>query len=275
MRVGTGAVVTSVVLACALLSACGGDWPGTEAPAPEEGAVADSSLSGTPSPGQGVQAPVDSAAAGALPAGQPSSDVVGRWQGTADQVEFFPGGRLLLRRGEFRGTGRYELVEPARILITWEGALLGSSPGDYAVARADSLLSLCETDRPARCIRYVRHRPEHVLPAAAGDPDAPRLAELPRGAQVPPEARMAEAGPLLKQAYALQQVYRMEHGGRFASTMDALRVVGWQEAPLRNFRQPRVVRADERRLCMVAEPLTADLWPVHIDEQGDLNRGPC
>ena len=85
---------------------------------------------------------------------------------------------------------------------------------------------------------------------------------------------MAEARPLLKQAYTLQETYRMEHG-RYAPTMDALREVGWQEVPLRHFRQPHVVRADGRRLCIVVEPLSADLWPQHIDEQGDLNRGPC
>ncbi|HEX6367855.1 MAG TPA: hypothetical protein VF006_02905 [Longimicrobium sp.] len=265
-----------VVLLCALLlGACGGDWPGAEAPAPEAGAVIDPALPGTPGAERLAGAPADSATADAPAAVQPSSDVVGRWQGAADQVEFFAGGRVLLRRAEFRGVGRYELVEPARILITWEGALLTSSPGDYAVARADSLLSLCETDRPARCIRYTRHRPDHAIPAVAGDPTAPRLAEPARGGEVPPESRMAEAGPLLKQAYTLQQVYRMEHGGRYASTMDALRVVGWQPLSLRHFRQPRVVRADERRLCIVAEPLSADLWPIHVDEQGDLNRGPC
>ncbi|HEX5869929.1 MAG TPA: hypothetical protein VFY65_05930 [Longimicrobium sp.] len=263
-----------IVLFCALSAACGGDWPGADSPAPEGGAVIDSSSTGTPGAERLVEAPVDSAAADPPIAGQPSSDVAGRWQGTADQVEFFAGGRVLLRRAEFRGVGRYEFVEPGRLLITWEGALVNSTPGDYAVSRADSLLSLCETDRPARCIRYARHRAGDAIPSLAGDPTAPRLAEPARGAASPAESRMAEAGPMLKQAATLQQVYQMEHG-RYASTMDALRVVGWQEAPLRHFRQPRVVRADERRLCIVAEPLSADLWPVHIDEQGDLNRGPC
>jgi hypothetical protein len=266
VKVGAGsrARIGCVVLACALLAgACGGDSPEREPPARgKDVAVRDTPVAGAPDVADEVVAAV------------PSSGVVGRWQGAADQVEFFGGGRVLLRRGEFRGVGRYEMVEPARILITWEGALLSSSPGDYAVSRADSALSLCETDRPARCIRYTRHRAGHAIPAAAGDPAAPRLAEPPRGGEVPPEARMAEARPLLKQAFTLQETYRMEHG-RYAPTMDALRVVGWQEVPLRHFRQPRVVRADERRLCIVVEPLSADLWPQHIDEQGDLNRGPC
>jgi hypothetical protein len=252
------------VLACALLAGACGDRPAPEPPAtPRE----DASLVATPP--APVEVPAQTPAEGV-----PSADVAGRWQGAADQVEFFAGGRVLLRRGEFRGVGRYEFVEPARILITWEGSLLASSPGDYAVTRGDTLLSLCETDRPARCIRYARHRPGQPLPAAAGDPAAPRLAEPPRGEQLPPEARMMEVRGILKQAYTLQQVYQMEHG-RYAAGMDALRAVGWQEVPLRHFRQPRVARADARRLCIVAEPLTADLWPMHIDEQGDLNRGPC
>jgi hypothetical protein len=257
----------------ALMCACGGDWPGGDAPAPEPEAQVDSfpaddSVAGPVAPApEPVPMPVPGSVAG-------DSSILGRWHGAADQVEFFAGGRVLLRRGEFRGVGRYEFLQPGRMLITWEGALLTSRPGDYAVARADTLLTLCETDRLERCIRYTSQHPGQAPPSLAGDPDAPRLAEPPRGEQAPPEARMAEAGPLLKQAYTLQQVYRAEHD-RFAASMDALRAVGWQEAPLRHFRQPRVVRADGRRLCIVAEPLAADLWPVHIDEQGDLNRGPC
>ncbi|HEX2207271.1 MAG TPA: hypothetical protein VHG93_06275 [Longimicrobium sp.] len=245
-----------VVLACALLAACGdsrGDAP------PGREAVGDS--------------PVVQATAKVPPS--PSPDVVGRWRGASDQVEFFAGGRVLLRRGEFRGVGRYEFVEPARMLVTWEGALLSSTPGDYAVTLADTTLSLCEADRLARCLRYVRARPgEAPPPAVAGDPGAPRLAEPPRGAQAPPEARMAEAGPMLRQAFTLQETYRMERGA-YAPNMDSLREMGWRELPLRHFRQPRVVRADERRFCIVAEPLSGELWPVHIDEQGDLSRGPC
>lgn len=263
---GRGLTRRFVLLAAALLSgACGGDWPGAESPAPHDGVTGDSAVVATPLAEPVARAPVD--------AGD-SASVLGRWHGAADQVEFFAGGRVLLRRGEFRGVGRYEFVEPGRILVTWEGSLLTSSPGDYVVARADTLLTLCETDRPARCIRYARQHPGQAPPSAAGDPAAPRLAEPARGEQMPPEARMAETGPLLKQAYTLQQVYRMEHG-RYAPTMDALRAVGWEPIPLRHFRQPRVVRADARRLCIVAEPLAADLWPQHIDEQGELNRGPC
>jgi hypothetical protein len=257
-----------LLASAALMVGCGGDWPGGDAPAPE--AQVDSPAAEIVA---APDAPGASPTAASGSAGGDSS-VLGRWHGAADQVEFFAGGRVLLRRGEFRGVGRFEFLQPGRMLVTWEGALLSSRPGDYAVARADTLLMLCETDRPERCIRYARHRPGQAPPATAGDPLAPRLAEPARGAESPPEARMAETGPLLKQAYTLQQVYRMEHG-RYAPTMDALRVVGWQEIPLRHFRQPRVVRADARRLCIVAEPLSADLWPQHIDEQGDLNRGPC
>ncbi|HKP76162.1 MAG TPA: hypothetical protein VJT67_11510, partial [Longimicrobiaceae bacterium] len=90
--------------------------------------------------------------------------------------------------------------------------------------------------------------------------------------QYPPEARAKEADGILRQAYTLQQVYFAQYG-HFAANMDSLRVVGWELVPLRNFQPPQVAWAYEDRLCIVARPRTADLWPVHIDQAGKLGRG--
>jgi hypothetical protein len=200
--------------------------------------------------------------------------LVGRWQGTNDQVEFFAGGRMLLRRGELRGTGRYEFVEPRRVLLAWEGLFASAMPGDYGVQVAGDSLSLCETDRPARCIRYARVTDPATAPPPVRplDPAVPRLADPPRGAMAPPEVRTKEADVMLKQAYVLQQTYRAERG-TYAAAMDSLRTVGWEPpSGLRYYHPPRVTQWRDR-LCIVAEPRDADLWPVHVDEEGDLGRG--
>ena len=207
-------------------------------------------------------------------AGTPRPSLSGRWQGTADQVEFFEGGRMLLRRGEIRGTGRYEFVEPRRVLITWEGLFASALPGDYGVQVAGDSLALCETDRPARCIRYARvtdpaTAPPPVRPA---DPAGPRLAEPARIETAPPEARQKEAEVVLKQAYTLQRTYQAERGA-YAPVVDSLREVGWEPPPGLRFYHPPRVTGWRDRLCMVMEPRDADLWPVHIDEEGDLGRG--
>ncbi|HEX6910896.1 MAG TPA: hypothetical protein VF142_10895 [Longimicrobium sp.] len=236
------------------LAACGaeGDGQASSARAPET------------QPGAGPQASAD----------PPSPSLVGRWQGADDQVEFFAGGRMLLRRGEIRGTGRYEFVEARRVLLSWEGLFAGALPGDYGVRVAGDSLSLCETDRPARCIRYARvtdpaSPPPPVRPL---DPAVPRLAESPRGPTAPPEARTKEAEVVLKQAYTLQYTYKAERG-TYAATMDSLRVVGWEPPPgLRYYHPPRVTQWRDR-LCVVMEPRDADLWPVHVDDEGDLGRG--
>lgn len=200
--------------------------------------------------------------------------LVGRWQGTHDQVEFFEGGRLLLKRGPTRGTGRYEFVQPRRVLITYEGLFASALPGDYAVRVEDDTLSLCETDRPARCIRYgrVTDAATEVPPLRPIHPDTPRLAEPPRGPTSPPEARVAEAQVTLRQAYTLQRIFREERGA-YAAALDSLRVLGWDPpTTLRHFHPPRVTQW-QGRLCIVMEPREGDLWPVHIDDEGDLGRG--
>lgn len=201
-----------------------------------------------------------------------ASALVGRWAGAHDQVEFFAGGRLLLRRGDVRGTGRYEFVEPGRVLVTYEGLLGNALPGDYRVRAAGDSLALCETDRPARCIGYARVTdPAQAPPLRPASPGVPRLAEAPRVEAAPAEARAAEAGPPLKQAYALQLAYRAEHGA-YAPAMDSLRAVGWEPPAPRFYHPPRVTQSGAR-LCMVMEPRDGDLWPVHIDDEGDLGRG--
>lgn len=225
-----------------------------------------------------AQAPADTAAAGPPPADTPSA--VGRWRGAHDQVELFANGRLLLHQGAYRVAGTYELVEPRRMLLIYQNALAAVPPGDYRVAVTKDSLTFCESDSPSRCVAYVRMTaadttrapgPVALDPSAADYGSEPRLAAPLLPDQLPPEARAKEADGVLKQAYTLQQTYRAEFG-HYAVNMDSLRVVGWQVAPLRHFRSPEIVRADER-LCIVVRPRVADLWPVHIDESGTLGRG--
>jgi hypothetical protein len=200
--------------------------------------------------------------------------VEGRWRSDRDDVELFPGGRLLLRRGTSRGLGRYEWVEADRVLIAYEGVLAGSVPGDYRVRVAGDTLALCETDDPERCIVYARWQPEAtegpVAPRA--DTTPPRLALPPRADQTPPEARMVEANGVLKMAFTLQQSYRAQYG-TYARNLFDLREVGWETPTLRHFNAPRLVRSSDARFCIVAEPRSPDLWPVYIDETGEIRQG--
>jgi hypothetical protein len=211
---------------------------------------------------------------GAPPAADAHPAVEGRWHSDRDEVELFPGGRMLLRRGAARGLGRYEWVEADRVLITYEGPLAGSVPGDYRVRVAGDTLALCETDVPERCIVYQRWHPGAGEEAGAPRPDSTpaRLALPPRSDQIPPEARMKEADGVLKMAYTLQQTYRAERG-EFARNLFDLREVGWETPTLRNFEAPRLIRAEGARLCIVMEPRSPDLWPVHIDESGEIRQG--
>lgn len=249
------AVRLALAAALVALAACRGE---------DEGQASSARVSAEPQPAVEPQRPPDP-----LP-----PPLVGRWQGADEQVEFFAGGRMLLRRGEIRGTGRWEFVEPRRLLLTWEGLFASALPGDYGVRVAGDSLSLCETDRPGRCIRFARVTDPATPPPPVRplDPAVPRLAETPRGPTAPPEVRTKEAEVMLKQAFTLQQTFRAEHGA-YAPTMDSLRVVGWEPpGGLRYYHPPRV-RQWRDRLCMVAEPRDADLWPVHVDDEGDLGRG--
>lgn len=207
------------------------------------------------------------------PSVDPHPEVEGRWRSDRDDVELFPGGRLLLRRGASRGLGRYEWVEADRILVAYEGSLAGSVPGDYRVRVAGDTLALCETDVPDRCIVYERWAADAPGAAQASRPDStpPRLALPPRADQMPPEVRMPEANGVLKMAYILQQTYRAERG-EYAQNLYDLREVGWETPTLRHFHAPRLIRADAR-LCIVIEPRTPDLWPVYIDESGEIRQG--
>lgn len=89
------------------------------------------------------------------------------------------------------------------------------------------------------------------------------------------EARAAEAPPVLKQAYVLQESYRSDHE-RYATSLAELREVGWEDPPgLRQYHPVRIVRADGDALCMEMLPLEDDLWPQHVDQSGQVQRGPC
>jgi hypothetical protein len=214
---------------------------------------------------------------GTPPAGVPvqASAVHGRWRGAHDEVELFPSGRLLLHQGAYRVAGTYEMLEPGRMLIIYQNALAAVPPGDYRVAVKGDSLSFCETDLPSRCVRYARGRASAADGAArvADDGTAPRLAAPLRPEQYPREARSVEAIGLLKQAYTLQETYRAMHG-RYAEGFEQLREVGWEPIPMRHFHPLEMVRSGER-LCIVARPRAADLWPVHVDERGKITRGEC
>jgi hypothetical protein len=204
-----------------------------------------------------------------------ASAVHGRWRGAHDEVELFPSGRLLLHQGAYRVAGTYEMLEPGRMLIIYQNALAAVPPGDYRVAVRGDSLSFCETDLPSRCVRYARGGASASGRAArvADDGTAPRLAAPLRPEQYPPEARAVEATGLLKQAYVLQQTYRAQHD-RYAEGFEQLREVGWEPVPMRHFHPLEMVRSGER-LCIVARPRAADLWPVRIDGQGKIERGDC
>lgn len=91
------------------------------------------------------------------------------------------------------------------------------------------------------------------------------------------EARAQEGESVLKQAFALQEGYRADTE-RYATTFDELREAGWEDPPgLRFYQPPRIVRAKGDELCIVIEPVPAqpDLWPQHVDQAGQVQRGPC
>jgi len=83
-----------------------------------------------------------------------------------------------------------------------------------------------------------------------------------------------EADGILRQAYALQDAYRQEHG-RFAGTFAGLAQAGWQDPQPRHHQPPRIVRAQGGALCMEMQPAAAGLWPQHVDQTGEVRRGAC
>lgn len=88
------------------------------------------------------------------------------------------------------------------------------------------------------------------------------------------ESRALEARTVLRQAFSVQESYRAWKDG-YATTFDELAEAGWEGGPLREHHPPRIVRAEGDELCMEMEPLKADLWPQHVDQTGEVQRGPC
>jgi hypothetical protein len=89
------------------------------------------------------------------------------------------------------------------------------------------------------------------------------------------ESRAAEGEQVLKQASVLQEAYRADNQ-RYATTFAELQEVGWEPPPgLRFYQAPRIVRAGRDALCIVIEPRQAELWAQHVDQTGQVKRGPC
>lgn len=91
------------------------------------------------------------------------------------------------------------------------------------------------------------------------------------------EARAMEGEQVLKQASVLQEAYHATNQ-RYATTFDELRAMGWENpAGLTFYQPPRIVRAQGDELCIVIEPVPAqtNLWAQHVDQAGQVQRGPC
>jgi hypothetical protein len=90
------------------------------------------------------------------------------------------------------------------------------------------------------------------------------------------QSQAAEGESVLTHVSALQQAYRADKG-RWAASFDELREAGWEERGLQFYQQPRIIRAQGDELCIVIEPTPAHatLWPQHLDQVGDVTRGPC
>jgi type II secretory pathway pseudopilin PulG len=89
------------------------------------------------------------------------------------------------------------------------------------------------------------------------------------------ESRAAEAESVLKQAHTLQETYRAVNG-RYADTFAELERVGWEAPPgLRQYNPARIAHASGDRYCVEMLPLRDDVWPQHVDQSGQAQRGPC
>jgi type II secretory pathway pseudopilin PulG len=89
------------------------------------------------------------------------------------------------------------------------------------------------------------------------------------------DARAQEATSVLKQAFTLQEVYRADND-RYATTLAQLREAGWEDPPgLAQYHPPRIVRASADAMCVEMLPLRDDVWPQHVDQSGEVRRGPC
>lgn len=114
-----------------------------------------------------------------------------------------------------------------------------------------------------------------TAPAAALLLCASGCAPAARFQAVAADARAQEAASLLKQASTLQHAYR-EMNNRYAATLAELQEAGWENPRgLRQYHPPRIVRAGADAFCMEMLPLRNDVWPQHVDQSGEVRRGPC
>lgn len=125
-----------------------------------------------------------------------------------------------------------------------------------------------------RPYRFVSVAAVLLLAACGGEAEAPAKAKADPAVL---QSQAAEGESVLKQVSTLQQAYRADKG-RWAATLDELREAGWEDPSGLQFHQPpRIVRAQGDELCIVIEPTPAhdSLWPQHLDQAGDVKRGPC
>lgn len=197
----------------------------------------------------------------------PGADMVAGYWRAAEALELFRNGTALLYRWPGRVMGRYEFVTADRMLLDFGFAGI---PGDYRVTRDGDVLRLCETDRPARCLRLVRaERPED---AAQEDAMEGPLRLAPAPAYPSPELSASAVEPVLKQIRTLQQMHQQETG-QFAATLRELH--GWEPQPIRGYHEPVIRSVSADGFCVDVQPSRRGLHPVFIRNTGEPERGTC
>lgn len=200
--------------------------------------------------------------------GEPS--LAGRWQHGTDRVEFFDGGTVVLRRFHWSGAGEYAFVERDRVIVRFGAPFDSAGVGDYRVRVQGDTARWCETYRPHRCMTLLRATDDWTEPPGQWvDTVPPRLADPPRLGQ-PMDARARAGSMKLREAHALQIVFRADHG-RYARTPDELAGAGWWPDPAGAYTL-EIVRADAR-LCMVGRPRVDGAPPLYVTADGQVGFG--